>query len=400
MPDSVHKPPGLLKRLATMPNLRVGRKAKSTSQAATSADVRPEVPALVPRMVSAELGGSDVELRMAAEHEIEKLKKRIAELEQQRKEQHPVGCARPELTSRARPSDLSHLTADHATELGAAAPAGDGEEKPPLRDPTAEWLESRGAFAELSRVISGLCGGKSPFENPGPLQKVEKVQAALRGCEPKLAGLISDAASRAARLMSIAAVADWTPDERMEDPETSVLFEAALAKQRTFDTSQPTEAELDDEWAAALPSLPSEDLSTEERAAGKGREDLYREASLAQRKGMLSNVRKYLATEAAERPSTMSCSPDAFPGADHVYSKDGLPPWMWGLSKRQFETFIDDVRAAHAAGKIVGQPDPKKPRYYPQEKFDDMAVGPNMHHVNTWMIKPMTRDLRPLPGVS
>ena len=253
MPDSVHKPPGLLKRLATMPNLRVGRKAKSTSQAATSADVRPEVPALVPRMVSAELGGSDVELRMAAEHEIEKLKKRIAELEQQRKEQHPVGRARPELTSRARPSDLSHLTADHATELGAAAPAGDGEEKPPLRDPTAEWLESRGAFAELSRVISGLCGGKSPFENPGPLQKVEKVQAALRGCEPKLAGLISDAASRAARLMSVAAVADWTPDERMEDPETSVLFEAALAKQRTFDTSQPTEAAASSAASSSMP---------------------------------------------------------------------------------------------------------------------------------------------------
>ena len=56
--------------------------------------------------------------------------------------------------------------------------------------------------------------------------------------------------------------------------------------------------------------------------------------------------------------------------------------------------------AAHAAGEIVGQPDEAKPFYYDPKKFSDPVVGPNMHQVNEWMIKPMTRELQPLPGVS
>lgn len=92
---------------------------------------------------------------------------------------------------------------------------------------------------------------------------------------------------------------------------------------------------------------------------------------------------------------------DAFAGAKHLYSPDGLPPWMWGISKEQFSRWVDIVRAAHDAGKITSQPDSTKPFYYPQERFDSREVGPNMHQVNRDVIKPMSAAAHgPLPGVS
>ena len=40
------------------------------------------------------------------------------------------------------------------------------------------------------------------------------------------------------------------------------------------------------------------------------------------------------------------------------------------------------------------------PPYCPQEKFDDPEVGPNMHLVNRFLIKPLTESCPPLPGAS
>ena len=92
---------------------------------------------------------------------------------------------------------------------------------------------------------------------------------------------------------------------------------------------------------------------------------------------------------------------DAFAGAKHLYSRDGLAPWQWGVSKDQFSRWIDSVRAAHDAGKITNQPDSTKPFYYPQDLFDSREVGPNMHQVNRDVIKPMSAAAHgPLPGVS
>ena len=348
MADEVHKPPSLLRRLATMPSLKSGRK-KSASQAATS-DVRLEVPAAVPRMISAELGGSVLELRMAeAERENEELKKRIAELVNggSPSSSLPPGDDPAIAALRARVAELQQQeTALKATVATLQQQLSDHQS--PTRDETAAWLESKGALAELSHAISELCGGQSPADNPGPLHKVEDVRAKLeKECVPRLAGLISYAASRAARAKSVAAVALWTPDEWIEKQKTRALFKEALAKQAH-----------------------TVKLSLKVKRPG------------------------------VVRAKVGSAQDKPFRGADHIYSANGLPPWMWGVNKRQFESFIDDVRAAHAAGKIVGQPDESEPFYYDPKKFDDPNVGPNMHQVNEWMIKPMTRELQPLPGVS
>ena len=78
--------------------------------------------------------------------------------------------------------------------------------------------------------------------------------------------------------------------------------------------------------------------------------------------------------------------------AKSIFESVGLPPQSWGISKKQLRRFGDDVRAAIREGKIKGQPDPDRPNYYPQAKFDDPRIGPNMHQVNAGFIKPLTMD--------
>ena len=110
-------------------------------------------------------------------------------------------------------------------------------------------------------------------------------------------------------------------------------------------------------------------------------------------------IERALALEAAEtKPMTAESTGRA--GAESLYAADGIKPWKWGVSKGQLALFLAEVRAAHDAGKIQGQPDPSKPFYYPQEKFDSLEVGPNMHQVNASLIKPATRGAAPLPGLS
>ena len=52
--------------------------------------------------------------------------------------------------------------------------------------------------------------------------------------------------------------------------------------------------------------------------------------------------------------------------------------------------FREQVIDAMRRGDIKGQPDPSRPFYYPQEKFLNRKIGPNMHQVNMGLIKPIT----------
>ena len=83
-----------------------------------------------------------------------------------------------------------------------------------------------------------------------------------------------------------------------------------------------------------------------------------------------------------------------------LFSERGLHPMYWGVDKSQLATFGDEVRAAMAQGKIRNQPDRTKDFYYPQERFDDPAIGPNMHQVNNGLIKPLTKQHPELPSLS
>ena len=78
--------------------------------------------------------------------------------------------------------------------------------------------------------------------------------------------------------------------------------------------------------------------------------------------------------------------------AETLFGVAGIPPTYWGLSKKQLEEFRKEVHAAINDGSIKNQPDPDKPFYYPQAKFDDPEIGPNMHQTNAGLIKPLTMD--------
>ena len=65
-------------------------------------------------------------------------------------------------------------------------------------------------------------------------------------------------------------------------------------------------------------------------------------------------------------------------GAEYLFGADGLDPVYWGVSKQQLEDFGVEVLEAIRKGEIRGQPDRNKQHYYPQERFDDPAIGPNL----------------------
>ena len=88
--------------------------------------------------------------------------------------------------------------------------------------------------------------------------------------------------------------------------------------------------------------------------------------------------------------------------AQQLDGREGLDPYFWGISRKQFEAVLVGVRAAHAAGEIPNQHgnDPSHPFYYDPAVFNDPARGPNMHQVNAGFIKPRTLDMGPLPCLS
>ena len=77
-------------------------------------------------------------------------------------------------------------------------------------------------------------------------------------------------------------------------------------------------------------------------------------------------------------------------GAEYLFGAGGLHPVYWGISKQQLKDFGDEAREAIRKGEIRGNPDRRDKYYYPQERFDDPAIGPNIHQVNQGFIKPFT----------
>ena len=89
-----------------------------------------------------------------------------------------------------------------------------------------------------------------------------------------------------------------------------------------------------------------------------------------------------------------------YSGAESLFSSDGLDPFMWGVSKGQLQQFAEMVAEAVAKGEIQNTSPDGTPTY-PQAKFDDQRIGPNMHQVNAGLIKPYTASaLDYIPGAS
>ena len=89
-----------------------------------------------------------------------------------------------------------------------------------------------------------------------------------------------------------------------------------------------------------------------------------------------------------------------YAGAEQLFGPRGVHPGRWGISKKQFEEFGESVKQAMRKGEIATQPDPSKRFYYPQSKFDNPNIGPNMHQVTRDLIKPRTAKHSMLPGAS
>lgn len=67
-------------------------------------------------------------------------------------------------------------------------------------------------------------------------------------------------------------------------------------------------------------------------------------------------VKAAIALEKKEKSPIMGASETSRKGAERIYAEDGVPPWIWGVSKDDLQIFLADVRAAHAAGKQDREP--------------------------------------------
>lgn len=68
----------------------------------------------------------------------------------------------------------------------------------------------------------------------------------------------------------------------------------------------------------------------------------------------------------------------------------------WGITWEGFQDFMATVRASISSGSLVNTGAVP----YEPEKFDSLAIGPNMYQVNEQVIKPVTAGHPQLPGVS
>ena len=92
-----------------------------------------------------------------------------------------------------------------------------------------------------------------------------------------------------------------------------------------------------------------------------------------------------------------------YAGAEFLFGPAGLPPSYWGVSKEQLLAFRSEVEDAVARGRtgadgLVLRNTGRFP--YPQERFDDPVVGPNMYQVTDQYLKPLTKAHAQLPGLS
>lgn len=211
-----------------------------------------------------------------------------------------------------------------------------------------------GGFLDaLAEAVSPLCG-LDPEKQPGRLKTLEDVRKALEGADSlgRLAGQISHAASLSAARVAFEAPLDITLVP--EGPAKKLILEAI---QKEKEASGPV-------GKAIPPSQRQQAADTQKELQASG----------------------------------------PFWGAKFLHGHGenvdrGLHPIMWGISKAQFALFLDEVKKAHAAGKINNHmPDGLAP--YPDERFESPEVGPNMHQVNMWVIKKATAQWAPLPGIS
>ena len=77
--------------------------------------------------------------------------------------------------------------------------------------------------------------------------------------------------------------------------------------------------------------------------------------------------------------------------ASGVFAKQGLRPMYWGVSKANLIEFREEVRKAVANDEVQNFT-PSHLQQYPQERFDNPRVGPNMHQINASYIMPVTLD--------
>jgi len=81
-------------------------------------------------------------------------------------------------------------------------------------------------------------------------------------------------------------------------------------------------------------------------------------------------------------------------GATTIFGQNGIHPTYWGISKEQFQLFVNKVGDYYRQGELTNNygNDPDHELYYPPEVFNDEKRGPNMHHVCNQIIKPETKD--------
>ena len=94
-------------------------------------------------------------------------------------------------------------------------------------------------------------------------------------------------------------------------------------------------------------------------------------------------------------------------GAELLHGLGGLHPSYWGVSKAQLAEFINAVCKAHGDACIQNptsqQCQARGVPQYCQQKFDDPAIGPNMHLTNAQWIVPTTAQpdaLYSIPALS
>jgi len=80
--------------------------------------------------------------------------------------------------------------------------------------------------------------------------------------------------------------------------------------------------------------------------------------------------------------------------AKSIFGLEGIHPTYWGISKQQFQVFVDNALDKHSKGEIINEHgnDPDHAYYYPPNIFDDPKRGPNMHQVCAQLIQPQTKN--------
>lgn len=96
-----------------------------------------------------------------------------------------------------------------------------------------------------------------------------------------------------------------------------------------------------------------------------------------------------------EAASLQRAEPGSQKAAEHVHTF--LPPQFWGISRKQLDDFVKEVRKVIQGGELtnpskqdcieMGHPE----RHYEQKNFENLSIGPNAHQINSKFIVPRTK---------